>query len=130
MGIFSRLDRATSRVADRMHAVSAVVDCMKSSPNGRPEPDPDRGEIVLRGIFDEVSVHQPVEIGKRDGAGNDLRALVNGTELQFSVDCARYPAAKDVRQGDWLTLDDTRRFDILSVKPDGLSRIVFRLLAA
>ena len=130
MGIFSRLDRATSRVADRMHAVSATIDPRKRTANGRAGPDPERGEIVLRGIFDEVPAHQPVEIGKRDGTGNDLRTLVNGIELQFSVDCTRYPAAKDVRQGDWLTLDDARRFDILSAKPDGLSRIVFRLLAA
>lgn len=130
MGIFSRLDRATSRAVDRMHSVAATVDCMISSPNGRPVPDATRGEIVLRGIFDEVSAHQPVEIGKRDRTGNDLRSIINGTQLQFSVDSARYPAAKDVRQGDQLTLDDSRRFDILSAKPDGLSRIVLVLLKA
>lgn len=130
MGIFNRLDRMVSRTVDRMHSVQAVVDGMIQSPNGRPQPDPERSEIIIRGVFDQADEYQQIESRNRDRKGNDFRTLMSGMDYQFSVDAVRYPAAREIKQGDRLTLDDTRRFDILSVQPDGLSRINFRLLAA
>ena len=129
MSVFDRLDRMTSRQVDRMFAVGAYITPMTSTPNGRPVPDASRGEIVLKGIFEVTPAPTGVEIGNRNinHAGNDLRTLVNGESTTFSVDTARYPAAKDVRQGDFLTLDDARRFRVTSVQPDGLSRSVLVL---
>jgi len=127
MSAFDRLDRLTSKQADRMFAVSAYITAMTSTPNGRPSPDPERGEIWLKGIFEIAPAPTGVEIGKRDRSGNDLMAVINGQLTTFSVDVNRYPAAKDVRQGDFLTLDDARRFQVHSVQPDGLSRSVLAL---
>lgn len=127
MAIFDRLDRLTSLQCDRTFSVSAVIDGMKSSPNGRPQPDPERREILVKGIFDEVPAYAEIEEGKRDRTGNDLRTLVHGADFQFSVDTKRFPAAASVKQNDRLTLDDARRFEIASVRPDGLSRTVFAL---
>lgn len=127
MAIFDRLDRMTSRQCDRTFAVSAVIDGRRSSPNGRPQPDPERREILVKGILDEVAAYAEIEEGKRDRTGNDLRTLVHGADFQFSVDTQRYPAAASAKQGDLLTLDDARRFEIASVRPDGLSRRVFSL---
>ncbi len=127
MAIFDRLDRMTSSQVDRMFSVSAVIDGMQSTPNGRPQPDPERREIHVRGIFDQAPAYAEIEQGKRDRTGNDLRALVSGADFQFSVDVKRYPAAASAKQGDALTLDDARKFRISSVRPDGLSRTVFVL---
>lgn len=129
MAIFDRLDRMTSRQVDRMFSVGATVDTMTRSPNGRPVPDPERGgEIQLRGIFDQHDAYAQIEEGNRDRKGNDLRALVTGYSFEFSVDVSRYPAAKEIRQGDMLTLDDARQFDVVAVRPDGLSRTVLVLV--
>lgn len=127
MALFDRLDRMTSAQCDRMFAVRAVIDGIQATPNGRSQPDPERREIHVRGIFDEVPAFAPIEQGKRDGVGNDLRTLVHGADFQLSVDVRRYPAAASARQGDLLVLDDARRFRISSVRPDGLSRSVFVL---
>lgn len=127
MANFNRLDRMVSRACDRQFAVGAIVDCMKASPNGRPHPDPDRGEIHLRGIFDQADEYAQVETGPRDRKGNALQALVSGQRYQFSVDVARYPAAKGIKQGDMLTLDDARRFEVVSRQPDGMARTVLVL---
>lgn len=129
MALFDRLDKKTSRTADRLFSVAAIVDTLQRTPNGRPVPDPDRGgEILLKGIFDEVPAFSQIEAGNRDRRGNDMRALVTGTAYEFSVDLRRYPAAKDIQQGDQLTLDDARSFDIVAVRPDGLSRTVLVLV--
>ncbi|MGI2031403.1 hypothetical protein ACRQ1B_03320 [Rhizobium panacihumi] len=129
MSLFDRLDRMTSRQADRIYSVSAVIDAMASSPNGRPTKDTARGEIHVRGILDSADEFAAIEAGARDRAGSDFRTMVSGQRFQFSVDTARYPAAKEARQGDRLTLDDTRRFEIANASPDGQSRVVFALVA-
>jgi hypothetical protein len=128
MAIFDRLDRMTSRVADRQFAVAATVTPMRSSPNGRSTPDPERGEILCKGIFDEMPVTPAIEIGRRGrGGGNDFQTIVEGENYQFSVDKARYPDAANIRQNDKLILDDARKFKVDSVRPDGMSRIVLVL---
>lgn len=129
MAIFDRLDRAASRSFDRMFAVGATVDCMSRSPNGRSQPDPVRGEIELKGIFDEFDRDHSVENGSRDRAGNDLQSIVGGQQHVFSVDVTRYPAAREIRQGDRLTLDDSRKFEIISKRDDGHSRTALHLVA-
>lgn len=127
MAIFDRLDRMTSVQCDRMFSVSAVIDGMQTTPNGRPQPDPARSEIHVRGIFDQAPAYAEIEQGKRDRTGNDLRTVVSGADFTFSIDIRRYPAAASAKQGDLLVLDDARRFRISSVRPDGLSRAVFVL---
>jgi len=72
----------------------------------------------------------PVEAGNRDRQGNSLQSIVGGTTHQFSVDARRYPDAANIKQGDQLTLDDTRPFDVVSVEPDSMGRIVLRLVKA
>ncbi|MFC3076364.1 hypothetical protein [Shinella pollutisoli] len=128
MAIFNRLDRMVSRACDRQFAVGAIVGCMTASPNGRPQPDISRGEIHLKGIFDQASEYAQIERGPRDGKGNELQTLVTGQQFQFSVDTNRYPAVKGVRQGDMLTLDDARRFEVVSNQPDGMARTVLILV--
>lgn len=127
MSVFDRLDRLTSRQVDRTFAVGAYITAMTSTPNGRAVFDTSRGEIIVKGVFDAMSAPTGIEIDSRDRVGNDLLTMVNGERDTFSVDVARYPAAKDVRQGDFLTLDDARRFQVHSVQPDGLSRSVLVL---
>ncbi|WP_430250427.1 hypothetical protein [Neorhizobium sp. DAR64860/K0K1] len=127
MSLFDRLDRMTSRQADRIYSVSAVIDAITRSPNGRPAADAARGKIRIRGILDSADEFAAIEAGARDRTGSDFRTMVAGQRFQFSVDTARYPAAKNARQGDRLTLDDARRFDIASASPDGQSRIIYQL---
>lgn len=129
MSIFDRMDRITSRQVDRIFSVAATVDCLKSTPNGRPQPDQVRGEIVLRGIFDQYDSDHALEAGSRSQSGNDFQTIAGGQRFEFSVDLARYPAAKDVRQGDRLTLDDGRKFEVASTRKDGMSRVVLHLIA-
>lgn len=130
MALFDRLDRMTSRTCDRQFAVGAIVDCMAATPNGRPMPDSTRGEIHLKGIFDQTDEYAAVERGPRNRQGNELQTLVTGQKYQLSVDVSRYPAAKTIKQGDRLTLDDARRFDVVSVQPDGTTRAVLILTRA
>lgn len=126
MAIFDRLDRMTSRVVDRQFSVGATVDAMQSTPNGRNTPDPSRGEIVVRGVFDRAPAYDAIEIGKRERTGNDLRTLSAGNQFQFSYDVTRYPG--EIRQGDLLTLDDARNFQVVGVRPDGMARAVLELV--
>ncbi|TBN19391.1 hypothetical protein EYC79_01375 [Agrobacterium cavarae] len=100
MAIFNKLDRLASKQCDRMYSVSAVIDGVVSTPNGRSQPDPDRREIHIRGIFDEAPAYAAVEQGKRDRSGNDLATLIHGADFVFSVDVLRYPAAASVKQND------------------------------
>ena len=87
------------------------------------------GNGFLRGIFDEAPAYAAVEQGKRDRSGNDLATLIHGADFVFSVDVLRYPAAASAKQEDRITLDDARKFEISSVRPDGLSRRVLALTA-
>ncbi len=127
MSIFTSIDRSVSRTVDTVASVAFEVHPGQASPNGRYGPDPHREIWDGRGIFDEVSKDVPVEIGKRDRVGNDLRAAANGYHFELSVDRTRYPQARAARQGDRLVLDDMRKFEILSTQPDGLSRVMFQL---
>lgn len=127
MSIFDRHERSLSRAVDRQFAVRAIIDGMTRTPNGRPQPDPARAEIHVKGILDQRDEMAPVEVGARDGSGNGLRTIASGYDFVFSVDVSRYPAAKDVRQSDRLTLDDGRKFEVVSTRRDGQSRIVFAL---
>jgi hypothetical protein len=128
MAIFDRLDRQISRTIDRQFAVGAVVQTMTKSPNGRPTPDPVRGEILLVGVFEQAPGAMPIEQGARGrGRGNELQAIVSGDTYELSVDIRRYPEAANVQQNDRLVLDDTRRFVVDSVQPDGQARVVLVL---
>jgi len=128
MALFDRLERRLSATCDRTFAVSAIIDGMIRTPNGRPQPDPARSEIHIKGILDQRDEMAPVEVGARDGSGNGLRTIASGYDFVFSVDVSRYPAAADVRQGDRLTLDDGRKFEVVSTRRDAQSRTALRLL--
>jgi len=128
MAIFDRLDRLTSRQVDRTFAVGFELHPGKATPNGRPGPDPDREIWVGEGVLEQQPRMQPIEVGNRNRAGNDLRTLASGTSYEFSADLARFPQAIEVKQGDRILFDDTRRFEVVSVQPDGLARVVFGLV--
>jgi len=128
--MFARLDRIASRAIDRVNGVAFWVLPMKRAPNGRPVTDPERGQIEGQGVFDEAPDDVPLELGNRDRRGNDFRYQVNAARYELSVDVSRYPDAQQIRQGDRLSLDDARVFEVTSVAPDGLSRLVLSLVRA
>lgn len=130
MPIFDRLDRMTSRQVDRMYAVRAYLQPMTKSPNGRSVLDPNRSNFDLKGVFDQLPAYDAIETGKRERSGNDLHTISTGMSYSFSFDVVKYPFASDIRQHDALSLDNGRRFDVISVERDGLSRAVFRLVQA
>ncbi|WP_137154839.1 hypothetical protein [Rhizobium sp. FKL33] len=128
MSIFDRLDKIVSRTADRAYSVRFTYAPGLKTPNGRPGPDPDRAEWEGKGIFDEGPAYSEVEIGRRDRSGNDLQTLSAGDRFELSVDKARYPLVSQARQGDRIQLDDLRKFEVSAVEPDGMSRVVLRLV--
>lgn len=128
MAIFDRLDRMTSARVDRTFAVAATIDGMTRSPNGRGQTDPDRMGIAAKGVLETQPAYAAIEIGKRERTGNDTRTLVHGADFSLSVDRARYPRVDEVKQGDRITLDDTRRFEVLATEPDGMTRVVLALV--
>ncbi len=130
MAIFDRLDRMMSKTVDRTYSVRAVVYPMARTPNGRSMPDPSRSTIDLKGIFDTTPAYDGIEIGARERSGNDMRTLATSASFDFSFDVVRYPHADLIKQGDRLTLDDARRFDVILVERDGLSRAVLKLVQA
>lgn len=127
MSVFSRLDRLTSRAVDGTFAMTFEVHPCKITPNGRPGPDPDREAWDGRGVLEESPAYPPVEIGKRDRTGNDLRSIVASSMIELSVDLMQYPRAVKTRRGDSLLTEDARKFQVVETRADGLSRIVFRL---
>lgn len=129
MALFDRLERSLSRAVDRQFSVRAIIDGMTRTPNGRPQPDPARAEIHVRGILDMEDTYAAIEAGAREGKGNDFRTLATGTNYLFSVDRTRWPQADNVKQGDRLTMDDGRKFEVVSTRRDGMSRVVFQLVA-
>lgn len=129
MSIFDRLERSLSRTVDRQFAVRAIIDGMTKTPNGRPQVDPARAEIHVKGILDVEETFAALETGAREGKGNDFRTLAAGTNYLFSVDRTRWPQADNAKQGDKLSLDDGRKFEIVSTRRDGQSRVVFHLVA-
>ncbi len=128
MSIFDRMDRVTSRMVDRAYAVRFHCDPMASTPNGRPKLDATRESWEGKAILDENPAVAGVEIGNRDRSGNNLHSIVVGQTFELSVDRHRFPAAKTTRQGDEVVMDDMRRFRVAEVRPDGMARIVFRLV--
>lgn len=127
MSMFDRMDRLTSRACDSTFSVRFHGDPMTSSPNGRPAKDARRESWEAKGILDENPADAGVEIGKRDRSGNDLHSLTTGQAVELSVDRYRYPAAATTKQGDVIVMDDMRRFRVVSVRPDGMARVVFVL---
>ncbi|WP_411905977.1 hypothetical protein [Rhizobium mayense] len=127
MSIFDRLDRLTSRQIDRTFSIRFEVQPSKRPPNGRPVPDPDRELWEGKGVLEEMPNFPPVEMGRRDRAGNDLQSVIASSAIELSVDRARYPLADKTKQGDRIKTDDLRRFEVVSIKRDGLSRVIFLL---
>ena len=127
MSHFDRLDKLTSRAVDRAFSVPFALIPQQASPNGRPCYDPTRPCFEARGIVSETPSDSNVEIGKRDRSGNSLRTLVGGQAIELSVDYRRVPEAQTIRQGDRIEVSGGHYF-VSEVLPDGLGRIVFRLL--
>lgn len=127
MSIFDRLDRLTSKQVDRTFASRFRCEPHKTPPNGRPQPDPDRPAWIGRGVLEENSTFQQIEVGNRDRTGNDLQTLATGAVIELSVDRSSYSQARNVRQGDIIRLHDMRSFRVASVRPDGISRVVLLL---
>lgn len=129
MSIFDQLERMTSQIADQTFANIFTCEPVLRSPNGRPIADPDRQVWQDKGILDVAQVYPAVEIGKRDRRGNDLHTLANGYNYELSVDCASYPQANEVKQGDRIRIcNDNRVFEVIQTSRDGMSRIVFKLI--
>jgi len=132
MSVFDRLDRMTSRAVDQVNSVRFLLIPRISTPNGRGTPDPNREEVLGRGIYDDVAAEYGVQLGVRRSyrEANDLRALQVGSEPQLSVDIIHFPADKP-RQGDVVKFPDRTDlpdFQVISAQPDGLNRIVLHLV--
>lgn len=130
MAIFDRLDRMASKAIDRQFGVRAALTPMTKTANGRTMPDNMRSGLYVRGVFDEQPLTDGIEIGARDRTGNNLQTLATGVAYSFSFDRFRFPYQDQIQQGDQLQLDDTRRFEVVSVERDGQSRAVLRLVQA
>lgn len=128
MSIFDRLEQTLSRTIDRQFANEFTCSPALRSPNGRPVADPNRVSWTGKGIFEENDVYQAVEIGKRERSGNDLHTLATGHTFELSVDRVSYPMADEAKQADRITMSgDLRSFEVISVRRDGMSRVVFQL---
>ena len=128
MSIFDRLEQTLSRTIDGTFANEFTCSPALRSPNGRPVADPDRASWTGKGIFEENDVYQAVEIGKRERSGNDLHTLATGHTFELSVDRVSYPMADEAKQADRITMSgDLRSFEVISVRRDGMSRVVFQL---
>jgi hypothetical protein len=133
MSVFDRLDRMASRAVDRVNKIRFILIPMVRSPNGRPSVDPSRVPVDGYGIFDSLSVEFGLQLGVRKSyrEGNDLRTNQVGRDPQISVDRQYFSAGWIPRQGDVLSFpdnDDLPDFDVVTSEPDGLSRIVIKLL--
>lgn len=128
MAIFDRLDRMASKQIDRQFGVRASLVPMTKSPNGRAAPDTSRPSLYIKGVLDETPTTDSIEIAKRERTGNDFKTLRSGNRYEFSFDRVRFPYLDQIKQGDVLQLDDLRRFEIVSVERDGLSRAFARLV--
>lgn len=133
MAIFDRLDRMVSRAVDRTNAIPFVLTPMKSTPNGRPGPDPDRAVVNGKGIFDYISTEFGIQLGVRKSyrEANDLRSLQTGRDPQLSADRIYFPiGAQEPKQGDIVsfpTRPELPEFDVVSAQRDGQSRLVLML---
>lgn len=127
MSVFDRLDRLTSRAADRVYARVYVCRPMTATANGRAAPDTARPAWEATGIYDEEPAFHAIEAESRNRSGNDFRTLATGQSHELSVDRTRYPAASTTRQGDQIELGE-RKFTVAEVQADGMGRIIFGLL--
>lgn len=93
--------------------------------------DPDRPARDLVGIFDDEAVISRV-VGS--GANTHDNADVVACKSQVDFDAALFPTAADLPvQGDVLELTDRPgppRYAIVSVQPDGVSRVVCLVTAS
>ena len=134
MGVFDRLDQMASRTVDAINQIPFVFTPMKSTPNGRPQPDPERQVFEATGIFDYVDAEYGIELGVRKSyrEANDLRALQTGREPLLSVDRSYFPlSSMEPKQGDIIEFPgrpDLPKFEAVSVKRDGMARLVVRLV--
>ncbi|SCM79965.1 conserved hypothetical protein [uncultured Pleomorphomonas sp.] len=133
MSVFDRLDRLASRTVDRVNKIRFILTPMARTPNGRPSEDPGREPVDGYGIFDSLSVEFGLQLGVRKSyrEGNDLRTNQVGRDPQISVDRRYFSSGWIPKQGDVVSFpdnDDLPDFDVVSSEPDGLSRIVLRLL--
>lgn len=127
MSVFDNLDRIVNNQVDRVFAQTAYVTRMESTPNGRSEPKAGAGTIECKGILDTNDHPADIEIGNRDGRGNNLRTVVHGTRYELSVDGKRYPEVLEVNQGDVVTLDDMRKFSVVTAATDPYDRVTLTL---
>lgn len=133
MAIFDRLDRTASRTVDAINAIPFVLTPQRSTPNGRPGPDPERVVVEGLGIFDYVSTEYGVQLGVRKSyrEANDLRALQTGRDPQLSIDRKYFPiGVQEPKQGDLVEFPghpELPPFDVISSQRDGLSRVVLML---
>lgn len=139
MSSFARLEAMASRSVDWLNGESFTLIPMKTSPNGRPTGDPDRLTITGRGVFDTRKAAPALQMGDRKASGgSDFRiALVDAVpELSVSRfhfsngDGSPNPNHAMPRQGDRVRLDSrpgAPDYQIMSVMPDGHSRIVLTL---
>lgn len=124
MSLFSRLDRIASRAVDRTHSVKFWLMPMTGGPNSRKSPDAQRDQVEGRGVLDEERADAPIETENRDRAGNDFRTIAGGgLRTVLSVDVHRCPEITKAKQGDRVSLDDARVFEVVSVQPNGLARV-------
>lgn len=134
MAMFDRLDKVTSRVADRVNAIPFELIPQKSTPNGRPQPDSSRVPVNGKGIFDYIAVEYGVQLGVRRSyrEANDLRSLQSGRDPELSVDRKYWPSsAWEPRQGDLVkfpTRSELPDFQVISGQRDGLARMVLKLV--
>lgn len=134
MSVFDRLDRLASRAVDRVNATRFVLTPMRSTPNGRPAPDPGRTAVNGYGVFDDVAAEYGVQLGVRRSyrEANDLRALQVGSDPQLSIDVRLFADTGMPRQGDIVIFPDKPMLpdhQVISAQPDSQSRVVLMLVA-
>lgn len=123
-----------SNTVDTINKIAFVFTPMTSTPNGRKAPDGAREVIEGYGIFDYVDAEYGIELGVRKSyrEANDLRALQTGREPLLSLDRKYFPTLEgEPQQGDILEFPsklDLPRFEVVSVKRDGMARLQIQLV--
>jgi len=97
---------------------------MTAGSNGRPAPDPARAVVTAIGVLHEARA-AALEVGNRDGRGNDFRSLVNSPGYDLLVDRRRLP--QGAQQGDEVEIRGDRH-QVASARFDGVSRWELRLV--
>lgn len=134
MAMFDRMDRVVSRTVDRVNAIPFEFIPMRSTPNGRPRPDPSRPAITGKGVFDYISVEYGIQLGVRRSyrEANDLRSLQSGRDPRLSIDRRWFPVGiEEPRQGDVVrfpTRPELPEFQVISAQRDGMARMELELV--